>query len=180
MTLSAKLTYVGIAPNRINAMVGAGGIAAGGTSLPLTNTVGTTGTIDTTGNTYQVTILDGVNTETQLCTGNLTTGAITIAATTHAHSEFIYCFFQLIASPGPVTYIPLETFDPDDTIDQLYDTTSRGSRVVEVSVSQGMRAGVIPIAGPIFPDTFRSCSAVTSARSTPPVPRRPTPPAPSA
>ena len=55
--LSSFKAYVGIAADRINGML-TSTISAAATSLPLTNTNGTTGTISSAGSTYTATIVD--------------------------------------------------------------------------------------------------------------------------
>jgi hypothetical protein len=151
--LSSFKAYVGIAADRINGML-TSTISAAATSLPLTNTNGTTGTISSAGSTYTATIVDGALTEATVCTGNFTSGAIACTATTNAHSAYAYVVFQLTASAGPTAYLPLETWTPDDVYEQLYDTASRGSLVSEAGVQQGVRTSTVDFTGAVFPDTY--------------------------
>src|ERR1039457_3968544 len=126
--LSSFKAYVGIAADRINGML-TSAISAAATSLPLTNTNGTTGTISSAGSTYTATIVDGALTAATVCTGNFPSGAIACTATTNAHSAYAYVVFQLTASAGPTAYLPLETWTPDDVYEQLYDTDRKSTRL---------------------------------------------------
>src|SRR5579871_720751 len=146
-------TFVGVAKDSINATLSSS-IAAAATSLPLQNTVGTTGTLTTSGATYTAIIFDGFLTDTVACSGNLTGGAIACAATANAHSANVYIAFQLTASVGPTDYIPVESFQPIDMIAQLIDATSRGYAAKTFGVQPGMRHGTWDISGAVFPDTF--------------------------
>jgi hypothetical protein len=152
MPIHAYKSYVGLAADRVNAML-TSAITTAAVSLPLQNTVGTTGTLTTTGATYSAIIVDGVNTETVACSGNLTAGAIACGATANAHPANVYVYFQLTASIGPTAYIPLEKFDPVDTYAQLLDESYRGSAVKTVGAVAGMRTSAFDLSGAVFADT---------------------------
>ncbi len=146
-------TFVGVAKDSINAQLSAA-TDVGATSLPLQNTVGTTGTLTTSGATYSAIIFDGANTEVVACSGNLTGGAIACAATANKHSVNCYVAFQLTASIGPTDFIPIESFQPNDVITQLIDKSLRGYSAETYGVQPGDRHGDWTIAGTVFPDTF--------------------------
>ena len=145
--------FVGVAKDTINANL-TSAIIVGATSLPIQNTVGTTGTLTTSGSTYSAVIVDGVNTETVACTGNFSTGAIACGATTYAHSANVYVYFQLTASIGPTAYIPVTKLDFMDDYAQLYDQGFRGSNVKNYGAVQGIRKSSISLDGDLFADTF--------------------------
>lgn len=146
-------TFVGVAKDSINAQLSAK-IAAAVTSLPIQNTIGTTGTLTTSGATYTAIIFDGANTETVACSGNLAAGAIPCAATANAHSANCYVAFQLTASVGPTNYIPIETFTPNDEVTQLIDKSLRGYAGETYGIQPGNRKGSWDVVGTVFPDTF--------------------------
>lgn len=152
MPLHSYKTFVGLALDRVNAVLGAP-VAAAATSLPLISTVGTTGTITTAGATYSAIIVDGPNTEIVACSGNLTTGAIAVGALANAHPIGTYVFFQLTASKGPTAYMPLTTFAPADEYAQLLNQAYYGSAVKTAGAVQGKRSSTWDIGGDLFIDT---------------------------
>ena len=152
--LSSFKGFVGIAADRTNAMV-TSAVASGVSSLPITNiNYVTTNPLVASGANYSAIINDGALTEAIALTGNLSAGAVPVAATANAHAAGVYVVFQLTASIGPTAYMPLESWTFDDVYDQLYDTASRGSLVSEAGVVQGVRTSTVDIAGAIFPDTY--------------------------
>lgn len=150
---SAYRSFVGVAKDTINANLSAS-INSGAVSLPLTNTVGTTGTITTAGATYSAIIVDGPLTETVALTGNLTGGAVACAATANAHTANVYVYFQLTASIGPTAYLRVTKIDFSDDYKQLYDKGYRGSQAFEYGAQQGMRIANFSLDGDLFADEF--------------------------
>ena len=152
--LSSFKGFVGLAADRTNAMI-TSAVAATAQSLPITNiNYVTTNPLVASGANYSAIIIDGALTEVVACSGNLSSGAVPIAALANNHSALVYVVFQLTASIGPTAYMPLESWTFDDDYDQLYDTASRGSLVSEAGVVQGARTSTVDIAGAIFPDTY--------------------------
>lgn len=152
MPLASYRAYVGVAKDSINASI-TSAVVATATSLPIQNLIGTTGTLTTSGATYTAFIIDGVNTESTACTGNLTAGAIPVTALANNHSANVYVYFQLTASVGPTDYIPVEKFDPVDEYAQLMDKSMKGSMVETWGVQQGNRRSTWTMDGALFPDT---------------------------
>ncbi len=150
---SAYRSFVGVAKDTVNANLSAT-IASGATSLPVTNTVGTTGTLTTSGSTYSAVIVDGPLTETVACTGNLAAGAVPVAATANAHSANVYVYFQLTASIGPTAFLRVTKIDFSDAYAQLYDKGYRGSQAFEYGAQQGMRIANFALEGDLFADEF--------------------------
>lgn len=147
-------TWVGLAPDRVNASLNNAGIfASNATALPLYQTVGTTGTLSTAGSTYSAIILDGPNTETVSVLSNLSGGSVSVSATANAHVGPCYIYFQPTASVGPTAYLPVETAQLVDIYDQIPDNSNRGSAVSTVGVVQGMRTSTFDIGGAVFADT---------------------------
>ena len=153
MTLSRYRTFVGVALDRNNAQLSAA-VSATGTSLPITNiNYITTDPLVSSGASYSAIIVDGPLTEVVALTGNLTAGAVGCAALANAHSIYTYVVFQLTASIGPMAYMPLETFDFEDTYDQLYDTANVGSEVRARNAQAGKRMSEFNCGGAVFTDT---------------------------
>ena len=157
MTQPVYRSFVGIAKDTINANL-ASSVIATGTTLTLNNIVGASGTIVSAGSTYTAVIVDGVLTESTVCTGNATgtTNGSTIAVTAlaNAHSANAYVYFQVTASIGPTAYIPVTKIDFSDDYVQLYDKGFRGSNVDIYGASQGLRTGNISLDGDVFADSF--------------------------
>lgn len=146
-------SWVGVAKGGIEANL-TSNLTASATALLITNTVGTTGTLTTSGASYSAIIIDGVNTEVVACSGNLSAGSIACGATTNAHLANIYVIFQLTASIGPTAYVPVVDIDFGDDIAQLPDENIRGSNVKTFDIIQGLRKSAIVLGGSIFADTF--------------------------
>ena len=151
-------SWVGVAKDTLNGYSTTAVIATG-TTLTLRNLPSAvTGTLTTSGASYTAVIVDGVNTESTVCTGNLTgaTDGSTIAVTAlaNAHPANVYVYFQLTASIGPTAYIPITDLDFADDYAQLADENLRGSNVKTFDVIQGMRKGAIAIGGNVFADSF--------------------------
>ena len=153
MTQPVYRSFVGIAKDTINANL-TSAIIVGATALPIQNTVGTSGTLTSAGATYSAVIVDGVNTETVACSGNLSAGSIACAATANAHPANVYVYFQLTASIGPTAFIPLTKLDFSDDYAQEYDQGIRGSNVKNFGAIQGIRQSNISLDGDLFADTF--------------------------
>ena len=156
MPLSRFTTYAAYALDLNNGQLSAN-IGQGATTLPLTNVNGYTA-LSTAGASYSAIIIDGPLTETVVLSTPLSGGAgtatCTCAATANAHNEWVYVVFQLTASVGPTAYIPLETYKPSDTYDQLYDMAAVGSLVDNRGAVQGVRTSSWDLGGAFFADTF--------------------------
>ncbi len=146
-------SWIGVAKDTVNANLSAA-VVAGATSLPLTNTSGTTGTLTTAGATYSAVIVDGPNTETVALTGNLSAGAVPCAATANAHSANAYVYFQLTASIGPTAFLPATKIEMVGDYAQLYDKHYEGSQANVFGAQQGMRIGQIALDGNLVADSF--------------------------
>ena len=153
MALSRFTTYIGLALDLVNAQLSAS-IAAAATALPLTNVNDYSTVLTTTGSSYSAIIIDGPLTETVTCTTQLSAGTIHCVATANAHSIWTYIVFQLTSALGPTAYIPLESWKPSDTYEQLYDTAVVGSLVDNRGAVAGVRTGTIDMTGAFFADTF--------------------------
>ena len=151
-------TWLGVAKDTINANLQIAH-TGGATTLTLRSITSTaTGTLTSAGATYSVVIVDGVNTETKVLTGNLTAvtdgSTVAVTALTNAHSANAYAYFQVTASIGPTAYIPMSKLDWADDIDQLKDMNLRGSNTDVYGVAQGMRRATLSVAGDVFADSF--------------------------
>lgn len=153
MALSRFTTYVGLALDLVNAQLSSA-IIATAVSLPITNINDFSTVLTTTGASYSAIFIDGPLTETKALTGNLSAGAVPCAATTNAHAEFTYIVFQLTSAIGPSVYLPLETYKPSDTYEQLYDEAVVGSLVDNRGAVAGVRTGSVELGGAFFADTF--------------------------
>lgn len=152
MAQASFRSWIGVAKDTINANL-TSAVATAATSLPITNTVGTT-PLTSAGATYSAIIVDGVNTETTVLTGNLTAGAIACTALANAHGQNVYVYFQLTASIGPTAYIPVTKIDWQDDYAQIYDKNLRGSNTDVFGAVQGMRHATLGLEGDVFADSF--------------------------
>ena len=154
MAQSAFRSWIGVAKDTQNANLSAG-TAVAATTLTLKNI---TSAASTVGATYSAIIVDGVFTETSVCTAGITgtTDGSTVAVTAlvYAHSANAYVYFQLTSAIGPTAYVPVTSMDFSDDYVQLYDKGLRGSQADIYGAQQGTRVGNISLAGDIFPDTF--------------------------
>jgi hypothetical protein len=157
MAQATYRSWVGVAKDTVNASLQINH-ASGATTLTLRSITGATGTLTTSGATYSAVVVDGVNTETVACSGNISGTAdgstIAVAALANAHNANCYVYFQLTASIGPTAYIPLTSFDFADDYKQLYDSAYRGSNVKNYQAAQGLRLAMVTLAGDLFADTF--------------------------
>ena len=156
---SAHRLFVGLDKDTINANLSSAVNAGASGTLTLKNIVGATGTLTTGGATYSVVIVDGVNTETLVCSGNASGVAdgSTIAftgTTTYAHAANVYVYFKVTASfYSNVIWTALTKFDPKETYVQLYDKGYRGSQATIFGAQQGTRISDLSLDGDFFPDS---------------------------
>ena len=119
--------------------VGATSIPVSGTSVPASSTI------------Y---IIDGVNSESRAVTAGGGSGTLTVAATTNAHPANTPVFWQLTASLGPASWMPVTNIDPADMIAYIDDVGIRGSNVAAYNSTAATVHTEIGIDGDVFPDVF--------------------------
>ena len=119
--------------------VGATSLSVSGTAVPASSTV------------Y---IIDGVNSESRAVTAGGGTGTLTVTALTNAHPANTPVYWQLTASLGPASWVPVTSVDPADMIDFIDDVGLRGSNVAAYSSTPATVHAEIGIDGDVFPDAF--------------------------
>lgn len=138
-------TTVGVAKDSVNTTLAAAA-AASATTISVASATGIT-------TSSTVIIFDGPLTETRAVSGVSGT-TLTVAALTYAHPANTYVVAQLTASVGPTDYIPVESVDWSDEINQITDKGWRGSNVEEYGSTDGTAYAQISLSGAVFPDTF--------------------------
>ena len=119
--------------------VGATSIPVSGSNVPASSTI------------Y---FIDGVNSESRAVTAGGGTSALTVAATTNAHAANTPIFWQLTASLGPASWMPVTNIDPADMIAYIDDVGIRGSNVAAYNSTAATVHAEIGIDGDVFPDVF--------------------------
>lgn len=138
-------SWVGIAKETTGAAYLAASVAAGATTITLTNTsVPALSTIF---------IWDGPNSESKAVSAGGGTTTLTVAALTFAHPANVYVTAQLTASLGPTDYIPVTSIDIEDVYDDLEDKGYRGSAVETYNIVQGSAHSELTLGGDAFADT---------------------------
>jgi hypothetical protein len=98
--------------------------------------------------------IDGANSESATVTAGGGSSTLTVAATTFAHPVNCPIFWQLTASLGPASWMPVTMIDPADMITTVNDVGLRGSNVAVYSVTNTEAHAEIGIDGDMFPDVF--------------------------
>lgn len=155
---AAFRSWIGVAKDQNNAYLQIAHTATG-TTLTLRSITQSGTALTASGATYSAIIVDGPNTETVGCSGNLTGttdgSTIAVAALANNHSANAYVYFQLTASLGPTAGVRATKIEFSDAYDnKLYDTAFRGSQAAQFGAQQGLRWSNFVLEGTLFADEF--------------------------
>src|SRR5215472_2990023 len=121
-------------------------VAAAATSLPVSGTV-----VPASSTVY---IIDGAKSETAAVSAGGGTSTLTVPALTNAHPANTPIFWQLTASLGPASWMPVTGLTINDHIAYIDDTGIRGSNVAAYNSVAATQHAEVGIDGDVFTDQF--------------------------